>query len=259
MDPDKVNQYFESVSSLREIIGEFKEKYGKETEPTLCLNPFYTLRMDYEDAFLKLRGDLIESVASWYMINYCPNVSYRSSEFHLLMDRKVGREGFDARVIVQYIEEEYLANIDELSYQHIKNESASLLPGSWENGKRKYPFLEEIASGKVLKLRVDVVNHRKNPLVSFRGCQCLSALEKLIKVTMDEASPVNVRGEEISGLYWESRSFYGEKSVNGSVPGVESVRAFKNGRFDVRFESEALCMKVAKELLGYKGTNDIRA
>ena len=109
-------------------------------------------------------------------------------------------------------------------------------------------LIRKLTNGKTLRLSVSVVGDGK-PSVNLQSCESIGALEKLVKIKFDGASPVDVKGEYLVHLYWETNSFYGEKEVNGSVPSVESVRAFKNGRFEVKFEQEENSVEIAEGLL----------
>ncbi|GAJ16393.1 unnamed protein product, partial [marine sediment metagenome] len=77
----------------------------------------------------------------------------------------------------------------------------------------------------------------------------LTALEKLVKIVLDDEDPTTVTGHKISTIYWQNTGDEYYRTNELEDKNIEKVRAHKNNKFLVYFTDEEKARKVAQALL----------
>lgn len=237
---NSIEEKYQKVKAFLETLGKISQEFNAEEGITEeYFGPFNQVH-ELSNLIEKLRSDIIGYSVQKLNSKFCPNIPINASEIEKLLTEKFGELGFSAKFIYSHIQDNFVINSDQLSLKEILIKAKDLLPILWAKHGRRDATLEDILEGRKLILRAYMDSYPR---------EGLTAIEKLIKITLDNENPSTVTANGISSVYRQLRGdeFYRIRELNDS--NVEKVRAYKNHKFLIYFKDEEKAMKVAKVLL----------
>jgi len=236
---EKYNRVKAFIGTLGKINEEFNTEQGITEEYS---GPFRQLH-ELQSLVVQVRKNLIHFLVGHFNTELCPNVTVSASEIEKELTEKFGELGFSAHFIHHHIQANFVTRSDALSREEILQKARYLLPTLWAEHGRREPTPEDILKGRKLTLQAYMDSYYPN---SRDG---LTALEKFVKIVLDEEDPTTVTADGISSIYWQlsGDELYRTRELRDS--NIEKVRAHKNNKFLVYFTDEEKARKVAKALL----------
>jgi len=157
------------------------------------------------------------------------------------------QSGFD-EVEIQRFLAEIISRADEEALNQLRDRANRLVPYIWDDGGRK-PTVNEIVKGKRLCLRLYWTFGK----VSWDSIEAILSLEKLMSIALYDQKPSKAEGWGIANMIEMFRGtlkdYNQAKKYTYSNDDTESIRIYKNGRFEITFKKEEYAKKVAKLLL----------
>ena len=164
----------------------------------------------------------------------------------MLREQKEWNEHFDAHAILRHIQRTYVRGAKEKSLEALLAKARRLLP--------HVGYKEERTLDHILKKNVLVLNRHVwagNAGRSFEKNDACDALQKVIRVVLEDADPVAVDtgATPISELMRarKAEELFDELVLDGGW--VQKVRFFKNGKLLVTMKGETAAQRVATLLL----------
>lgn len=207
-------------------------------------NPLFTYKESSEVS--ELRTHLIKFVIT----ETIKNVNYEVDEhaIHNHVDATLGKLGFDAQVLVDFITEHYESRADELSLKAIKAKVRVLKPRFMEDYEERTPVLTDLVKKDTLTLRcfLNWTYHwdygRFIPLIN--------AFEQYVRIEMSNEKPSIVKAWQISQAYTYEESGLGVHKLGNGISDIfESVQVYKNGTLRIRFKSREYAEQIGKAFI----------
>jgi len=180
----------------------------------------------------------------------CPNVEISPSTIQEMLKGKNGESKFDAVAIQEYIRKNFVAKSRELSINRILEEARHLLPTFWENQGRRDATVADILRGKQLHLRAYTHDLMELEL-HWDTSKYIAALEKIVKIVLDNENPVTVQSGGLSRLVSQDRKCF--RFVMYVDRHMEGARFYKNGKMVLYMKSPEKARKVAEFLVKKDG------
>lgn len=240
---DGIDEKYQGVKAFIKTLGQINEEFNSEQGITEdYLGPF-NKGYELQSLIAEVRKNLIWFLAEKLNRQLCPNVTVSPTEIEKKLTEKFGELGFNADFIYRYVQTNFVTRSATLSREEILEKARYLLPTLWgEYGRRKLTP-EDILKGRKLILTAYMDSYYPN---SHDG---LIAVEKLVKIVLDNEDPATVTADGIASIYWQLRGdeLYRTRELRDS--NIEKVRAYKNNKFLIYFKDEEKAQKVAKTLL----------
>jgi len=243
---EKYNQVKAFMGTLGKISREFNTEQGIAEDYS---GPF-NQRYDLERLVAEIRKNLIHFLVGQLNSELCPNVTISASDIDKLLTEKFGELGFSAHFILHHIQANFVTRSAALSQEEILTKARYLVPSRWDNHGQRKSTLDELVKGRKLTVQAYMDSYYPN---SRDG---LTALEKLVKIVLDDENPTTVSADEISTIYWQKTGDDYYRTHELQDKNIEKVRAHKNNKFLVYFKDEEKARKVAKALLREESKTD---
>jgi hypothetical protein len=168
------------------------------------------------------------------------NVDIDVKEISKVLDGQSGPNFFAADRVMTIFSHKYDTSKDELKEQFFQG-AKHLLPYRGINSP------DDMVKGKSLVLRHQVTESKYgfSPDGTWDFRTRVSALEKLIRVQLQDADPRVVHGDLLSGLYkdLDKVTIWEKFQLTDSV--LASTKLYKNGKFEMEFSTGEMARKMA--------------
>jgi hypothetical protein len=239
MNTDDLARINESYKMIADIPGKFEGAQAflaegftfKET----YYNPLHTHNTG--DLVQELREALIKFTIEKIAEN--TNYTINTKEVTDYINGTLGRSGFDAVAIKDYVNKHYKAKEDELSLIEIKKGVNSLTPNFWKDYRHRTPELSDLVKKNTLTLRCWLNWSYHWDYHGF--IKKINAFEQYVKIELLGEKPAKVKAWQIKREYSYNEIGLGVHKIdNGSVPKeqqiFEAVQLHKNGSLRIRFK-----------------------
>lgn len=238
---DGIKEKYNQVKAFMGTLGKISRDFNTEQGITDDYAGPFNQRDDLQRLVAEIRKNLISFLVRQLNTELCPNVTISEDDIEKELTEKFGELGFSAHFIHHHIQANFVTRSVILSYQEILTKARYLLPTFWNSHERREPTLDDILEGRKLSVRAYMNSYSSN---SRDG---LTALEKLVKIILDDEDPTRVSADQISTVYNTGDDSYGVRELQDK--NIEKVRAHKNNKFLVYFKDEEKAQKVAQALL----------
>lgn len=243
---DDMEEKYNQVKAFIETLGKINREFNSEQGITEdYAGPFRQLH-ELESLVVQVRKNLIYFLVGKLNTELCPNVTISDSDIDKELTEKFGELGFSAHFIHHHIEANFVTRSAALSQEEILTKARYVLPTLWDNHGRRELTLDDILKGRKLIVRAYMDSYSSN---SRDG---LTALEKLVKIVLDDEDPRTVTADKISTIYncsYQNREYEYYRTQQLEDKNIEKVRAHKNHKFLVYLTDEEKAQKVAQALL----------
>lgn len=242
-DLDSIEEKYNQVKAFIATLGKINEEFNTEQGITEDYSGPFRKLYELQNLVADVRNNLISFLVRHLNTELCPNVTISEEDIEKELTEKFGKLGFSAHFIHHHIQANFVTRSDMLSHEEILTKARYLLPTIWGCHGRKELTLDDILKGRKLVLNAYMESYSSN---SRDG---LTALEKLVKIVLDEQDPTAVSADQISTVYWHNTGddYYRTRELQDK--NIEKVRAYKNNKFLIYFKDEEKAQKVAQALL----------
>lgn len=248
---DGIEEKYNQVKAFMGTLGTINREFNTEQGITDDYRGPFHKGYELENLIADVRKNLISFLVQKLNTELCPNVTIIASDIDKQLTEKFGELGFSADFIHHHIQANFVTRSAALSEEEILTKARHLLPILWDHSERKKLTLDDILKGRKLVLNAYMESYYAN---SRDG---LTALEKLVKIVLDDEDPTTVSADKISTIYWQKTGDDYYRTHELQDKNIEKVRAHKNNKFLIYFKDEEKARKVATALLE-EHTTEIR-
>ena len=261
---ERINEVYETLGRIPIAAELAHEKIAREfdiDEGNSWINPIDTC--DTENYFNRTREKMIRFVVR----QICPAQMNFEIDAHKVVEyinETVGDEYFDAKEIRDHIKKEYIDKADELSLAKITTNAIRLLPIFCTDHKRREAEIDDILTGGYKKNGAHVLKlyaymgweHSFIDMSNF--CDKVGAFEKLMDITMSKTLPSDAHTGILTTFYQNAGRMQDvsdeeeellKRHYTSASRWIDSVKMFKNGRFDIVFRKHEDALKVGNALI----------
>lgn len=254
---------FDDLDARFKLVQGFLEKFNKSE---ITFGEMWTLRNEYQSPYRggmksdlerfieNFRKELIDFITEKIRDSECPNVEISHDVVLRTMNEKLGREGFDAKTVAQYVRDNFVKKAEEMGIAQLMEKVEHLVPhfqskpeegSSW--GKSRRATVDDLAEGRKLKLHIWTHDGFEGTELHWEAQGQIAALGKIIQIVLVEADPVTVGDKVFASLLSLIQADRAKcfRRIDTGTP-VEWVQFFKNGRFDLLFAASEWARSVAK-------------
>ena len=237
LDTAKINEYYNTLLELAEKYREIAQRFMQEQEIEHdYMNPFHTHELD--NLIGEVKNRLIEFITDRYKKTYFPNVTVDMHELR----NNFRNKRFNADEVAAFLSEKYITHAEKLSYAEILRNAQTLLPVFF-NREKSNPEISDIVKKDTLVLRKYVSSYGAGSYYLY-DLNAFSAIEKLIKIVLNNENPGNVTADKLLSVYWNKRD--SELFLTYAIDdrNIKAVRLYRNGKLRIKLKSKEAAEKV---------------